>query len=645
MIENKIVNNLRIVACEEISNSKSGHSGVALSGAPIFYTIYKNLKFDRNDDNYFNRDFFVVSCGHSSSLLYATLNLFNLNYTKEDLCNFRKINSKTPGHPETSSPFVDCSTGPLGQGVANSVGLAIAQKHLKEFFSKDNFEIFNNYTYCFVGDGCMMEGVANESFSLAGKLKLNNLIFIYDRNRKTIEGDISITFNENIEEKFKALNFNIINVLQNDVELINKAIVEAKNNKNKPTIIIVDTTMGYGSNYEDSELCHGRVFTEEEINLLKNKLNINNTKLEFCDDVKNYVNKICKQKEKNITKEKILLEKYFNKNPKEKEKLEKFINFSYFNESANKIDEINTSNNLSTRENNHIVLNKVLNECLNVLGGTGDVASSTLTYLKNEKYFDETYLGRNIHFGVREHAMAGICNGICLSGLLGAFCSCYLSFSDYLKPALRMTALMNLPVLYMFSHDSIFVGQDGPTHQPIEQLVGLRATPNLYTFKPYNLNEILACYKHYLTTKTPTALILSKETSNNEKSRISFANKGGYIIFKEIGEHKATILSSGFEVGIAIEIAKELKGIRVVSIPCFKLFDSQSKKYIEQTLGNKPRIALEFASSYSWHKYVLNGLYLTFDEFGKSGSEEEIKEYFNLTTDKLKFKIKKFLKL
>lgn len=645
MKESIIVNSLRAISLDAITNSKSGHPGVCLSAGPIFYSVFKNMKIDTNNLKYYNRDFFVASAGHASSLLYSTMHLFNMGISLEDLKNFRKINSVTPGHPEISTNGVDCATGPLGQGVANSVGLALASKHMQAVFNKKDITLFNNYIYCFFGDGCLMEGVSLEAFSLASKLKLDNLIFIYDRNNKTIEGSLDITFSEDVFKKFEALNFNIISVKNgNSVEDIDNAINKAKGHKGSPSVIIVDTLLGFGSHVEDSELSHGKPFTKEQVLTYKQKHGLSGKEFEIDKKVYEFVNKLNTKKQKDILKEKKSLELYKKRYPNDYEKLEKYYNFEFNNEILNEIKKLNTENNLSTRENNHYVLNEIFEKVLNVIGGSADVNTSSMVYLKNEKYINEDFAERNVHFGVREHAMGAISNGICLFGGMLAFCSCYLSFADYLKPALRMTCLMDLPVLYEFSHDNVLIGEDGPTHQPVEQLVTLRATPNLNVFRPYNLTEILASYYFYLKNKKPTAIILSKEKVNNQVGNIKNALKGGYTIFKEKGELKAVILSSGMEVDTAIEVAKEMEGIRVVSLPCFEVFDKQSEKYKYEVLTDKPKIALELSSSYSYHKYVGEGLYLTMDTFGKSGKVTELKDEFGFTKEAIKNKIKNFLK-
>lgn len=642
MKEVDIVNNLRVVGCQAITNAKSGHPGVVLSGAPLFYAIFKNLKVDSGDAKYFNRDFFVNSAGHSSALMYSTMNLFDYFIKKEDLLNFRKINSNTPGHPEISTKGVDVSTGPLGQGVANAVGIALAQKHFAKIFNKEDISIFNAKTFCFLGDGCMMEGVAQEAFSLAGTLKLDNLIFVYDRNSKTIEGDINTTFSENIEQKFNAMGFNVFNVKDGNNTLLIEECINKASGQSKPTLIVVDTIIGFGSVLENNEKSHGKPFTKEELDELKKNLNVKNVEMEFNKDVKSFVNKIVNKRQKLIEKERKNLEVYSKKYPKSYEKLKRFFSYDFSIDEI--INKLNIENNLSSRENNSIILNEISKVVENLIGGSADVNTSTLVYLKDEGYINESFANRNIHFGVREHSMASICNGFALFGGLIPFMSCYLSFSDYLKPALRMSCLMNLPVMYQFSHDSLTIGEDGPTHQPVEQLVSLRATPNLNVFRPYNITEILAYYKTFFETKSPSVIVVGKDKVTNKKSNLKDALKGGYVIYESEKTPKATILSSGSDVEMAIKIAKKLKCVRVVSLPCFEVFDKQSERYKSSVLTDLPKISLEMSSSYSYYKYVQNGLYLNMNNFGKSGQKEQLIKEFGFDEETLIKKIKKFLK-
>jgi len=422
MKEIEIVNNLRALGLDAITNAKSGHPGVVLSAGPIFYSVFKNMKIDKENPKYFNRDFFVASAGHASSLLYSTMHLFDMNISIDDLKNFRKINSKTPGHPEIETQGVDCSTGPLGQGVANSVGISLASKHMQSIFNKEDFKIFNNYVYCFLGDGCLMEGVALEAFSLASKLKLDNLIFVYDRNNKTIENNIDITNTEDAVKKFEALNFNVICVKDgNNVDEIDCAIKKAKDNKGSPTIIIVNTIIGLGSHVEDSEVSHGKPFTKEEVKFYREKHKINTEEFVIDKKIYDYLNKINSKKQSEILKEKKSLEKYKKKYPQDFKKLQNYLNFNLNEDAINLLKDLNKENNLSTRENNHYVLNEVFNLVKNVIGGSADVNTSSMVYLDNEDYISDNYAGRNVHFGVREHAMAAISNGICLFGGMLSF--------------------------------------------------------------------------------------------------------------------------------------------------------------------------------------------------------------------------------
>lgn len=645
MNEQQIVNSLRVLSSYVITNAKSGHPGVALGASPIFYSVFKNLKTDYKNLDYFNRDYFVASAGHASSLLYSTMYLFNLGITKEDLKSFRTINSNTPGHPEISTKGVDCATGPLGQGVSNAVGISLALKHLKAKFNKPNYSIFNNYVYCFLGDGCMMEGISNEAFSLAGSLKLDNLIFIYDRNRKTIEGDISSTFTDDVIMKFKAMHFNVLNVKDgNNINKIDKAILKAKKLKGKPTLIIVDTLIGFGSHVQDNEVSHGKPFSLEQIEILKKNLQVEFNGFDFPENYINYCKEISEEKHNKILEELENLNNYKTDYPNEYEKLQTFLSSNYA-QFLNELKEFSCKDNLSPREINHEVLNFTAKKVPNLIGGTADVGSSTLTYIENEKYINEDFENRNIHFGIREHAMAGICNGMALTRALLPFCSCYLSFSDYCKNAIRMSALMDLPVFYQFTHDDILVGEDGPTHQPVEQLVGLRAMPNLMVFRPYNVSEVLACYDYYFKNKKPTCLVLSKQKYENTKSDLSLAKKGGYILKHEEGELKGTLIATGVQVETALKVANAVKGIRVVSVPCIELFNEQTKGYQESVLGNKKRIILEALCPHSFYSLITdNTLLLTNSNFGKSGKASEIMHEYGFDEESVKEKIKKFLK-
>lgn len=644
MKEQQIVNSLRVLSSYTITIAKSGHPGVALGASPIFYAIFKNLKTDYQNLDYFNRDYFVASAGHASSLLYATMFLFNLGITKDDLKNFRKINSNTPGHPEISTKGVDCATGPLGQGVSNAVGISLGLKHLKAKFNKPNFSLFDNFVYCFLGDGCMMEGISNEAFSLAGSLKLDNLIFIYDRNRKTIEGDINSTFTDNIEMKFKAMHFNVIDVKDgNSVKKIENAILKAKKLKGKPTLIIVDTLIGFGSHVQDNEVSHGKPFNLEQIETLKKNLQVEFTDFDIEEEYLEFCRNISEEKHSKIAKELETLKEYKIKYPKEYEKLQEYLNSD--NNLIKDLEEFSCEDNLSPREINHKVLNLVAKKVPNLIGGTADVGSSTLTFIENEKYINENFSYKNIHFGVREHAMAGICNGMALTRCLLPFCSCYLSFSDYCKNAIRMSALMDLPVFYQFTHDDILVGEDGPTHQPVEQLVGLRAMPNLRVFRPYNLSEILACYDYYFKNKKPTCIVLSKQKYENTKTDFNLAKMGGYIIKKEEDELKGVVIATGVQVETALKVANVNKGLRVVSMPCIEIFNEQSKAYKESVLGKVKRIILEALSPHSFYSLITdNTLLITNSNFGKSGKGSDIIKEYGFDEESVNNKIKKFLK-
>ncbi len=615
MQDYKIINSIKCLSIDMINNASSGHPGVALGAAPIIYTLYKNhLNIDLDDDKWINRDRFVLSGGHASSLLYSML--FYVGYLSlEDLKCFRRINSNTPGHPEIETKGVDISTGPLGQGIANAVGMAIAERYYNAL-NKD----IDYYTYVMCGDGDLMEGISYEATSLAGSLNLNKLIILYDSNDVSLDGNTNITFNEDIKKRFEAINWNYIKVDDGiDIEKIDNAINNAKIS-DKPTIIEIKTIIGKDSINEGTNKVHGTPLTKEDIYNIKNKLNLSSIPFDIdmnlVYEFRYYLKNRCKRKHeiKNIDEN--------------------------IDVSALKYD-------LDVNEPLRVINGKIMNEISNHLqyfmGGAADVSSSTKTYLKNEGVFNkDNYSGKNINYGVREHAMGAISNGIA-SCNIRCFSSTFLSFADYLKPAIRMSALMKLPVTYIFTHDSINIGSDGATHQPIEQLSMLRNIPNLNVFRPADTKELLGCWNEILTLSTPSALVLSRNsTLQLENSNPYSVKKGAYIVKKEKDNLDGIIIATGSEVGLAIKISEELEqydiNIRVVSMPCMSLYEKNDEEYKESVLPiNNNIFALEYASSSDWYRYVKDEKYLiNINNFGKSGTEKEILEYYELDYESVK---------
>lgn len=646
--DKKIIDNLRGLSIDVISNANSGHPGIALGAAPIMYTLYANhLRFSLTNDKWINRDRFILSAGHGSALLYATLYMAGFPIELDDLKSFRKLSSITPGHPEYGvTPGVDISTGPLGQGISSSVGMAIAEEYLSSYFGKD---IINYYTYVLCGDGDLMEGVSYEAMSIAGKLGLNKLIVLYDSNNITLDGDLANSSIENTKLRFESINWNYILVSDGeDTTLINDAINKAKSS-DKPTIIEIKTTIGKFSRNQGTSKVHGSPLDDEDIKNIKDKLNLrdipftisNEAVTSFRDMINERNNNIYEDWEKQVekldkNKKEELLSLIDNKDPLK-------IKDIYY--------EIPEEGIEATRVSSGKILNAIAKNYPFIIGGSADVASSTFATLKDEEAFSSTKReARNINFGIREHAMGAIANGLALCGIT-PFISTFFSFVDYLKPSIRMSALMNLPVIYIFTHDSITVGEDGPTHQPVEQLVMLRATPNIDVYRPFDANEVLGAYKSILESRRPSALVLSRnKVKLNSDTKVNEVKKGAYILAEEHGEVEAVLISSGEEVEIALEVQRILTergvSIRLVSMPSTTIFERQPVKYQESIIPKSIKtFVIELSSSYSWYKYTNNKEHLfTIDEFGASGSKEELLEKYGFNAKTIADKIEKLLK-
>lgn len=663
-MDNEIIANIKTLAIDMIDNSNSGHPGIVLGAAPIIYTLYsKHLEVSIRDSKWLNRDRFIMSGGHGSALLYATLFMAGYDLTIDDLKNFRKIGFKTPGHPEYGmTPGVDMSTGPLGQGFASAVGMAIASKKLhdelatpkKNMFEKSS-SIIDHKVYVLCGDGDLMEGITNEAASIAGSLGLNNLIVLYDSNNISLDGSTDLTFKENVLDRFKALGWNTIYVKNgSDIKEIDKALTKAKN-LTKPVIIEFKTVIGKGSFLEGTNKVHGKPLSKEDIEQLKNNLNIPQGKF--------YVNEQAKMAFQNQIASRVN-DKYMEWSNNYKGYREHTLNIDYdkydflfkkLESPVLSLEEFKFDEDLkeATRKTNKLVMNKIAEKLPNFIGGSADVASATNAYLDKYDYMKPNDLkGRNIYFGVREHAMGAILNGLALYDYK-VFGSTFLCFSDYMKPAIRMSALMKLPVTYIFSHDSILVGEDGPTHQPVEQIATLRATPNLNVYRPCDANELVYCWNQILKTNDkPSALLLSRsdveilnETKNADISR------GAYILKPEQGNLNGIIIATGTEVHTALLVSYNLKrkydlNIRVVSMPCMELFEEQPSNYKEYILptGFK-RFVIEAGSKFGWEKYVYNEQCLfTINNFGVSGPSSQVLEYMRFDYNTIETKIYELIK-
>jgi len=647
--DQKIVDNLCALSIDMINEANSGHPGIALGAAPILYTLYaKHLKVNPKDPNWINRDRFIMSAGHGSSLLYATLYMAGFDISLEDLKDFRKLNSKTPGHPEYGvTPGVDMSTGLLGQGIASSVGMAIGETYLREYYHKQNTDLFDFYTYVLCSDGDLMEGVSFEALSLAEKLKLNKLIVLYDSNKTCLDGKVEEVSNIDMTKYFQSLNWNVLNADGNNVSDIDNAITKAKQST-QPTIIIVNTTIGKHSKLEGTNLVHGKPLELEDITNIKNKLNIRDIPFTVSNDAK--------EEMENMINERVLNEynkwqTKFENSPEEiKNKLNKLKENDLSLDDININYEINETDTESLRVSNSKCLNSLAKNNPIFIGGSSDLASSVLTKLEDsDDYTSNNHLGRNINYGVREHAMGSIQNGLSLVGVRN-WTSTYLSFSDYLKPAIRLGSLMNLANIYIFSHDSISVGKDGPTHQAVEQLVSLRSIPNMQVFRPADANEMIGIYKVIASKKQgPSSIILGRNTTKiKENTSINDVKKGGYIVKKENKDINAIIISSGEELDLALEVSNllEEKGydIRVVSMPSIELFKEQKKSYQDEILPKDKNIfVIEASSSYSWYEFTNKDHLITVDKFGLSGDKDDVLTEFSFTKEIISEKIENLI--
>lgn len=650
-IHQKTIDNIRAVVAETISNANSGHTGSAISATPILYSLFnEHLLFNPNDPKFLGRDRLVMSAGHTSALYYTLLHLYGYDVTINDLKNFRKYKSKTPGHPEYNvTSGVETSTGPLGQGIANAVGLAIAETMMAARFNTKDIKLFDNYTYCYTGDGCLMEGVAVEACSLAGTLKLNKLILLYEDNNITIDGTRTVANNEDAAKKFEAMGWNVILVKNgNDYNQCSRAIASAKSS-NKPTIIIFKTIIGFGTKFEGTNSIHAHPFSSEELQDYLNKLQ---NKGDFFIDDEVYAN-VKPAVQRNLQKNAKWNENFKNyaeKHPDLYKTLKNYLSDKKFNYEK-LLTKLISSNLHSGRDMGSFVLNELAKTFDSLVGGAGDVAASTKAKINDgEFYSSENRLGRNIHFGIREHSMGAISNGIALYLNQPVFNSTFFVFSNYMIPPIRMSAMMNLPVLSIFTHDSINVGQDGPTHQPIETLTCLRSIPNYTVFRPATSAEVVAGYKLFFDTKKPLALALSKSNLQTyENSSIENAERGGYVIYENKSKPKIEIFASGTEVELAIQVAGFYSdlGVRVISMPCEKLFDSQEKIYKNKVLLKNPilKIAIEASNDNIWYKYIgEDGILINVTDFQYSGPGNEVYQKAGFNTENIIAKINKALK-
>ena len=644
-VDRKTVSTIRVLCADTVEKANSGHPGLPLGSAAAAYILWgKVMKHSGTHRKWVNRDRFILSGGHGSSLLYSLLHLYNYGLTIEDLRQFRQLDSLTPGHPEYGHTVgVEATTGPLGAGMAMATGMAMAQAHLAAIFNRPGYPVFDSFTYVLGGDGCLMEGISSEAFSLAGTLKLEKLIVLYDSNNISIEGSTDIAFREDVQGRMKAFGFDTFTVEDgDDLDEILSAINQARVSQ-KPAFIEVKTRIGKGCPAKEGKAsAHGEPLGEENVRELKRTLGLDEDRT-FAIDEEVYLN-TAKQQERSEVIYKIwkdMFDDYLVTYPEMKKLWKQYFEVDYNKVLENDVEFWKFENKPeSTRNLSGTAMNRIKELFPNFMGGSADLAPSTKTYLNKVGDFSaENYRGRNLHYGVREQTMTGIGNGIMLYGGLKTFVSTFFVFSDYVKPMARLSALMNLPLIYVLTHDSIGVGEDGPTHEPVEQLTMLRAMPNFNVFRPCDAQETNAGWYLAMTSKTtPTALVLSRQNLPQIKGSSREALKGGYVIDECEGTPEIIIIASGSEVTLAVEAKKRIRGkaIRVVSMPSMDIFKQQSREYRESILppGIEKRIAIEAGSRMSWGEFVgLKGKYITMDSFGASAPADELFKRYGFTVD------------
>ncbi|ABR50718.1 transketolase [Alkaliphilus metalliredigens QYMF] len=650
-IEQKAINTIRLLAVDGVEKANSGHPGLPMGAAPMAYTLWSQfLNHSPNDPQWTNRDRFVLSAGHGSMLIYSLLHLFNYGLTIEDLQNFRQWGSKTPGHPEFGHTVgIETTTGPLGQGLTNAVGMAMAERRLAAEFNRDQYDVVDHYTYVIAGDGDMMEGITSEAASLAGHLGLHKLICLYDDNNISIDGNTSLTFTEDVAKRYEAYGWQVVIVKDgNDVAEITKAIKAAKENKEQPTLIKVKTTIGFGSpNKQGTAGVHGAPLGKDEIQLTRKTLEWAHDEDFFVpEDVKGHFDGLVKDSNEKAKVWEEMFKGYSEAHPELAKAWKQWHSRELPQELLKDASLWEFSEKpMATRSTSGEVMNRLKKHLPNLMGGSADLNPSTKTYLKEMGDFQKgEWKGNNIYFGVREHAMAGITNGMALHGGLRVFCSTFFVFSDYMKPAIRLSALMKQPVVYVFTHDSIGVGEDGPTHQPIEHLLMLRSIPNVQVLRPADGKETTAAWIQALKHQEgPTVLVLSRQNLAQLEGSGQDAAKGAYVVSKGKKETPDMILmASGSEVPLAIEAQKALqdKGIEanVVSMMSWELFKNQSKEYQEEILPKQvtKRISIETGVTLGWSQFIGDaGIAIGIDDFGASAPGEVLMDKYGFTVENI----------
>ena len=647
---------IRSLGIDMINKANSGHPGMVLGSAPALYTLFtKELKIYPQESDWFNRDRFVLASGHASSLLYSLLHLSGFDLTIDDLKQFRQWQSRTPGHPEVEmTDGVDASSGPLGQGIPMAVGMAMAERFLASRYNKEEFEVVDHYTYALCGDGDMQEGVTYEASSLAGHLSLGKLIVLYDSNKVTLDGPLDYSFSEDVKKRYEAMNWQVITVGDgNNIDSILKAIRKAKKEKFKPSLIIVETIIGYGSKNQGTSKVHGAPLGKEDGKAAKLSYGFDHDDFFVPEEVyADFKKNVYNRGKRSFNKWKKLMKDYKNTYPELYKELSDSAKGKYTFNYDEFIKQYAVGSSEATRNTSEKIINEIARQNPTFLSGTADLASSTKTIIQGEDRFScENYTGRNLFFGIREFAMVSIMNGMMLHKGMKVASGGFLVFSDYFKAALRMSCLMELPIVLPLSHDSIAVGEDGPTHQPVEQLAMMRSMVNMQVLRPADAYEMCAAWKIAMETKNkPTALILTRQNvSNLSQATFEDVSRGAYIVSKEKDKLDGILIASGSEVELAMKAQEELykqgHDVRVVSMPSMELFDQQSAEYKEMVLPNhmRKRLGIEMATDFGWHKYVgLDGDVVCVNRFGASAPANVVIEKYGFTVENI---VERFLAL
>jgi transketolase len=641
-------NTIRQLSMEAIQDAKSGHPGLPLGCAEIGAYLYgEALLHYPKDPKWINRDRFVLSAGHGSMLLYSCLHLSGFDLSLDEIKKFRQLHSKTPGHPEHGiTPGVEATAGPLGKGVGNAVGMALGMKILQSKFNTENHKILDNKVYCLASDGCVMEGVSSESSSFAGHLKLDNLVVLYDSNDISLDGKLSDCYSDDTKTRYQSYGWDVFTIDGHNLDAIDNVINKIKNNQKKPVLIIAKTIIGKGSpNKQGTNKSHGSPLGEEELLLTKQSLHLPKEKYYIPQEVINYFKEKIQEQKKSYDNWLDLFSKWKGENPSLYEEFEVMRNRSIPSNLEDVLKDLMIKSPMATRKSSQEIINKIAPIIPSLYGGSADLSSSDMTFINDFKTITkENFNGRNIKFGVREFAMGSIMNGLSLLDMFIPFCGTFLVFSDYMRASIRKAAMCKIKIIYQFTHDSIFLGEDGPSHQPVEHIASLRSIPNLQVIRPADSNEMKMAWVAALNYNGPTALILSRQNlpclQVTDVSYEDGLSKGAYIIKKEKNKCDFTLFASGSEVRLALDVARTLEGlgkdVRVISFPCFEIFEKQKKSYINSILDGDlgKRVSIEAGVGQGWYKYIgRDGISINIETFGISAPASEIAQEYGFTQD------------